>query len=119
MGRNPEDWGKLFEAKADGNPIRPQQMVDGGFKQTIESMGTAEKSFAEFQVKSRLARAEAAGQRPLKTFFQATWCFSGASKCQEVASHGMRICRSGWSAGGRNTSGCRRKIKTRVLCMAT
>ena len=70
MGRNPDDWGKLFEAKVDGYPIHPQQMVDGGFKQTIESMGTAEKSFVEFKVKSRLARAEAAGPGDLVLFWR-------------------------------------------------
>ena len=68
LGRNPDEWGKLFETKIDGYPIHPQQMVDGGFQETIKAMGIAEKSFIEFQVKSRLARAEAAGQRPLKSF---------------------------------------------------
>lgn len=68
MGRNPDEWGRLFNSKIDGFPIHPQQMVDGGFKETIVAMDLAERSFLDYQVKSRLARAEAAGQRPLKSF---------------------------------------------------
>ena len=49
MGRTPDEWGRLFDSEVEGHPIHPQQMVGGGFK-------------------TRLARAEAAGTRPLKSF---------------------------------------------------
>ena len=43
-------------------------MHDGGFKESIKAMIVAEQSFAKYQAQARLARAEAAGKRPLKSF---------------------------------------------------
>ena len=68
MGRSPDEWGRLFDSEVEGHPIHPQQMVDGGFKENIQAMAAAEQSFLKFQAKTRLARAEAAGTRPLKSF---------------------------------------------------
>ena len=68
MGRSPDEWGRLFESEIDGFPIHPQQMHDGGFKESIKAMSTAEQSFSKYQAQARLARAEAAGKRPLKSF---------------------------------------------------
>ena len=67
MGRNPDEWGRLFTSKVDdGHPIHPQQFVDGGFGENIKAMAAAEQSFSRFQAQARLARAEAAGRRPMK-----------------------------------------------------
>ena len=68
MGRNPDEWGRLFTSKVQGHPIHPQQLVDGGFGDNIKAMAAAEQSFSRFQAKARLARAEAAGRRPMKHF---------------------------------------------------
>ena len=68
MGRSPDEWGHLFESKIKDYPIHPQEMADGGFAENIRAMAVAEQQFSEFQAGQRLARAQAAGNRPLKSF---------------------------------------------------
>eukprot|EP00435_Cladocopium_sp_Y103_P060542 s1303_g22.t1 len=68
MGRKPDEWGRLFEGQVSGHPVHPQQMVGGGFAENIKAMATAEQAFSQYQARARLARAEAAGRRPLKSF---------------------------------------------------
>ena len=67
-GRSPDEWGRLFESTQHHHPIHPQQMIDGGFGENIKAMTTAEQSFSKFQAETRLARAAAAGSRPMKSF---------------------------------------------------
>eukprot|EP00435_Cladocopium_sp_Y103_P018219 s2415_g4.t1 len=67
-GRAPDEWGRLFESKLQHHPIHPQQMIDGGFAENIKAMSIAEQSFARFKAEARIARATAAGSRPMKSF---------------------------------------------------
>lgn len=67
-GRAPDEWGRLFESTQHHHPIHPQQMIDGGFAENIKAMSLAEQSFAQYQAEARLARATAAGSRPMKSF---------------------------------------------------
>eukprot|EP00435_Cladocopium_sp_Y103_P052568 s378_g16.t1 len=67
-GRAPDEWGRLFDSKQQHHPIHPQQMIDGGFAENIKAMSIAEQSFAQYQAEARLARATAAGSRPMKSF---------------------------------------------------
>ena len=68
MGRSPDEWGKLHDSRIQGYPIHPQEHADGGFKDTIQAMSIAEQAFSKFQAEARIARATAAGQRPMKSF---------------------------------------------------
>lgn len=68
MGRSPDEWGHLFDSKIKGYPIHPAQHMDGGFSENIRAMAIADQKFSEFQATERLARAVAAGRRPMKSF---------------------------------------------------
>ena len=67
-GRAPDEWGRLFESDIKGFPINSQEMLDAGFGANIRAMSIAEQAFLKDQAEQRLARAEAAGKRPLKSF---------------------------------------------------
>ena len=64
-GRAPDEWGRLFDSKVSGFPIHSQEMIDAGFGANIKAMSLAEQAFLKDQAQQRLARAEAAGKRPL------------------------------------------------------
>ena len=68
MGRAPDEWGRLFDSEVQSFPINSQEMVDGGFGGSIRAMALAEQAFLKDQAEQRLARAQAAGHRPLKSF---------------------------------------------------
>ena len=83
LGRNPDEWNRLFASKVDGFPIHSQEMVDGGFGKHIHHMHTAEQAFLEHQAQERLSRSEAAGHRPLKSFAPGDLVSTGGIKFQE------------------------------------
>ena len=68
LGRAPDEWGRMFDSEVQGFPIHAQEMVDGGFGANIQAMSVAEQAFLKDQAEQRIARALAAGQRPLKSF---------------------------------------------------
>ena len=68
LGRAPDEWGRLFESEVKTFPIHAQEMVDGGFGNNVKAMATAEQAFLKHQAEQRIARATAAGKRPLKSF---------------------------------------------------
>ena len=67
-GRAPDEWGRLFDSQVTEFPIHSQEMIDAGFGSNIQAMSAAEQAFLKDQAQQRLARAEAAGKRPLKSF---------------------------------------------------
>ena len=68
LGRAPDEWGRMFESDIKDFPIYAQEMVDAGYGANIKAMSVAEQAFLKTQAEQRIARARAAGQRPLKSF---------------------------------------------------
>ena len=66
MGRSPDEWGRLYDSEAQSFPIHCPEMI--GFAANIKAVSLAEQAFLKDQAEQRLARAQAAGHRPLKSF---------------------------------------------------
>ena len=123
MGRSPDEWGRLFESKIDGFPIHPEQMVDGGFAESIKAMAIAEQSFARHQAETRLARAKAAGSRPMKSFVPGDLVFFWRRQVPGGGEKGLfmgrSICRSCKSSSGGDSPGCGWQATPRERSVAT
>ena len=67
LGRCPDDHDHLFEPQ-QVQPVGPELLDDGGFRENHQLRCRAEQVFSEEQAKRRLERAERMGHRRAQTF---------------------------------------------------